>query len=42
MQHTIIKLLKTGFNPNNSTLNHQLSLSETLDQIDRLFVAIAF
>lgn len=37
MQHTIIKLLKTGLNKDNSTLNHQLSLSETLDQIDTLF-----
>jgi arsenite methyltransferase len=37
VQHTIIKRLKTGFNKDNYTLNHQLSLSETLDQIDRLF-----
>lgn len=37
MQQTIIKLLKTGFKQDNSTLNHQLTLSEALEQIDKLF-----
>ena len=37
MQQTIIKLLKTGFNKDNSTLNHQLTLSAAIAQIDRLF-----
>ncbi|MEG3894387.1 MULTISPECIES: methyltransferase domain-containing protein [unclassified Microcoleus] len=37
MQQTIIKLLKRSFNQDNSTLNYQLTLSEALAQIDRLF-----
>jgi ubiquinone/menaquinone biosynthesis C-methylase UbiE len=36
LQQTIIKLLKTGFKKDNSTLNHQLTLSEAIAQIDRL------
>jgi SAM-dependent methyltransferase len=37
VKQTLIKLLKTGFNANNSTQNYQLSLSETLERIDKLF-----
>jgi arsenite methyltransferase len=36
LKQTIIELLKTGLNQNDSTLN-QLTLSETLEQIDKLF-----
>jgi len=37
LKKNIIKLLKTALNTDDSTLNYQLTLSETLDRIDRLF-----
>ncbi|MGL5065376.1 MAG: class I SAM-dependent methyltransferase [Microcoleus sp.] len=37
VQQIIIKLLKTGFKQDSSALNHQLTLSERLDRIDKLF-----
>jgi arsenite methyltransferase len=37
LQETIIKLLKTGFKQDSSTPNNQLTLSENLEQIDKLF-----